>query len=169
MSTQYARNARCSAGACCPPTWGTNCLYERCPKADCCGSLDLKAMQVSEATAAFQRALLPHDLWISSLPVCLAEYYEGKVRRLRLVLASKSYLLTAEASCLQDGPHLLGHTAKHGLMFGYALDATPTPEWLVVVFSKQFRQETPSSARTPCASSLTCARSPVSVRECVSE
>ena len=79
-------------------------------------SLDLKAIQVSEATAAFQVALLPHDLWVGSLPVCLAEYHEGKVRRLRLVLATKSHLLTAEASCLQDGPHLPGHTAKHGCL-----------------------------------------------------
>ena len=109
-------------------------------KLTACGSLNLEAVQVSEATAAFQVALLPHDLWFGSLPVCLAEYHEGKVRRLRLVLATKSHLLTAEASCLQDGPHLPGHTAKHGLLFGYALDAVQTPEWLVVPEGQQSGQ-----------------------------
>ena len=106
-------------------------------KLTACGSLDLRPIQVSEATAAFQMALLPHDLWVGSLTVCLAEYHVGKVRRLRLVLANKSHLLTAEASCLQDGPHLPGRTAKHGLVFGYALDAVQTPEWLVIPEGQQ--------------------------------
>ena len=101
------------------------------------GSLDLTAIQVSKATASFHNALLPHELWVGPLPVCLAEYHEGKVRRLRLVLATQSHLLTAEASCLQDGPHLPGRTAKHGLVFGYALDATYMPEWLVIPEGQQ--------------------------------
>ena len=40
------------------------------------GSLKLEAIQVSEATAAFQTALLPHELWVGPLPVCLAEHHE---------------------------------------------------------------------------------------------
>ena len=104
------------------------------------GSLKLEAIQVREATAAFQTALLPHELWVGPLPVCLAEHHEGRVRRLRLVLATKSHLLTAEAPYLQDGPHLPGHTAKHGLLSGYALDARQTPEWLVVPDGRQSGQ-----------------------------
>ena len=65
------------------------------------GSLKLKAIQVSEATAAFQEALLLHELWVGPLPVCLAEHHDGRVRRLRLVLATESHL--AETACLQDG------------------------------------------------------------------
>ena len=76
------------------------------------GALKVDAIPVSEATAAFQAALLPHELWVGPLPVCLAEHHEGRVRRLRLVLATKSDLLTAEAAYLQDGPHLPGHSAR---------------------------------------------------------
>ena len=35
------------------------------------GSLDLTAIQVRKATAAFHKALSPHELWVGSLPVCL--------------------------------------------------------------------------------------------------
>ena len=79
------------------------------------GSLDLTALWVKEATAAFQQALLPHELWVGPLPVCLAEHHEGKVRRLRLVLATLSHLTKAEISSLQDGPYLPGRTAAHML------------------------------------------------------
>ena len=43
------------------------------------GSLDLAATQVAQATIVFQQALLPHPLWLGPLPVCLAEYHQGKV------------------------------------------------------------------------------------------
>ena len=101
------------------------------------GSLDLTAIQVRKATAAFHKALLPHAPWAGSLPVCLAEYHEGKVRRLRLVLATQSHLLSAEVSSLQDGPYLPGRTAARGLVYGYALDASQTPEWLVIPEGQQ--------------------------------
>ena len=101
------------------------------------GSLNLTAIQVRKATAAFHQALLPHELWVGSLPVCLAEHHEGKVRRLRLVLATHSHLLKAEVSSLQDGPHLPGRTAAHGLVYGCALDASQTPEWLVIPEGQQ--------------------------------
>ena len=42
------------------------------------GSLDLTA--TAQATTVFQQALLPHPLWLGPLPVCLAEYHQGKVR-----------------------------------------------------------------------------------------
>ena len=87
------------------------------------GSLDLTPIQVEQATAAFQQALLPHALWDGPLPVCPAEHHEGKARRLRLVLATLSHLTKAEQSSLQDGPHLPGGAAAHELVFGYALDA----------------------------------------------
>ena len=104
------------------------------------GSLKLDAIHVSEATAFFQAALLPHDLWPGPPPVCLAEHHAQRVRRLRLVLASKSYLPPAELTCLQDGSHLPGHTSEHGLLFGYALDGRQTPEWLVVPDGRQTGQ-----------------------------
>ena len=42
------------------------------------GSLDLTTIQVEQATAVFQQALLPHQLWSGPLPVCLAEHHQGK-------------------------------------------------------------------------------------------
>ena len=101
------------------------------------GSLDLTAIQVEQATAVFQQALLPHQLWSGPLPVCLAEHHQGKARRLRLVLATLSRLTKAEISSLQDGPHLPGGTTVHGLVYGYAVDASPTPEWLVITNGQQ--------------------------------
>ena len=71
------------------------------------------------------------------LPVCLAEHHQGKARRLRLVLATLSHLTKAEISSLQDGPYLPGGTTEHGLVYGYAVDAMPTPEWLVITDGQQ--------------------------------
>ena len=101
------------------------------------GSLDLTAIQVEKATTVFQQALLPHQLWSGPLPVCLAEHHQGKARRLRLVLATLSHLTKAEISSLQDGPHLPGGATVHGLVYGYAVDASPTPEWLVITDGQQ--------------------------------
>ena len=101
------------------------------------GSLDLTTIQVEQATAVFQQALLPHQLWSGPLPVCLAEHHQGKARRLRLVSATLSHLTKAEISSLQDGPHLHGDTTVHGLVYGYAVDASPTPEWLVITDGQQ--------------------------------
>ena len=89
------------------------------------------------------------ELWVGSLPVCLAEYHKGKVRGLRLVLATQSHLLTAEASSLQDGPYLPGRTAAHGLVYGYALDASQTPEWLVIPERQQSVGDCCTIARIP--------------------
>ena len=96
------------------------------------GSLDFTPIQAEEATAAFHQALMPHQVWSGPLPVCLAEHHQGKVRRLRLVLATLSHLTKAEISSLQHGPHLPGGTTEHGLVYGYAVDEMPTPEWLVI-------------------------------------
>ena len=101
------------------------------------GSLDLTPIQVEKATTVFQQALLPHQLWSGPLPVCLAEHHQGKARRLRLVLATLSHLTKAEISSLQHGPHLPGGTTEHGLVYGYAVDAMPTPEWLVITDGQQ--------------------------------
>ena len=40
-------------------------------------------------------------------------------------------------SRLQDGPHLPGGATVHGLVYGYAVDASPTPEWLVITDGQQ--------------------------------
>ena len=101
------------------------------------GSLDLTATQVAQATIVFQQALLPHPLWLGPLPVCLAEYHQGKVRRLRLVLAALTHLTKAEIASLREGPHLPGGTVSHDLVYGYAVDASPEPEWLVITDGQQ--------------------------------
>ena len=88
------------------------------------GSLDLTATQVAQATIFFQQALLPHPMWLGPLPVCLAEYHQGKVRRLRLVLAALTHLTKAEIASLREGPHLPGGTVLHDLIYGYAVDAS---------------------------------------------
>ena len=81
------------------------------------GSLDLTATQVAQATTFFQQALLPHPMWFGPLPVCLAEYHQGKVRRLRLVLAALTHLTKAEIASLREGPHLPGGTVLHDLVY----------------------------------------------------
>ena len=101
------------------------------------GSLDLTATKVAQATIVFQQALLPHPLWLGPLPVCLAEYHQGKVRRLRLVLAALTHLTKAEIASLREGPHLPGGTVLHDLVYGYAVDASPEPEWLVITDGQQ--------------------------------
>ena len=101
------------------------------------GSLDLTATQVAQATIVFQQALLPHPLWLGPLPVCLAEYHQGKVRRLRLVLAALMHLTKAEIASLREGPHLPGGTVLHDLVYGYAVDASPKPAWLVKTDGQQ--------------------------------
>ena len=88
------------------------------------GSLDLTATQVAQATIVFQQALLPHPMWLGPLPVCLAEYHQGKVRRLRLVLAALTHLTKAEIASLREAPHLPGGTVLHDLVYGYAVDAS---------------------------------------------
>ena len=99
--------------------------------------LDLTATQVAQATIVFQQALLPHPIWLGPLPVCLAEYHQGKVRRLRLVLAALTHLTKAEIASLREGPHLPGGTVLRDLVYGYAVDASLEPEWLVITDGQQ--------------------------------
>ena len=101
------------------------------------GSLDLRATQVAQATTFFQHALLPHPMWLGPLPVCLAEHHHGKVRRLRLVLATITHLTKAEITSLLEGPYLPGGTVVHNLVYGYAADASLEPEWLVITDGQQ--------------------------------
>ena len=105
--------------------------YDSNKEPDILGSLDLTATQVAQATTFFQQALLPHPMWLGPLPVCLAEHHHGKVRRLRLVLAALTHLTKAEIASLREGPHLPGGTVLHDLVYGYAVDASLEPEWLV--------------------------------------
>ena len=101
------------------------------------GSLDLRATQVAQATTFFQHALMPHPMWLGPLPVCLAEHHHGKVRRLRLVLATITHLTKAEITSLLEGPYLPGGTVLHNLVYGYAADASLEPEWLVITDGQQ--------------------------------
>ena len=101
------------------------------------GSLDLTVTQVEQATTFFQQALLPHPMWCGPLPVCLVEHHHGKVRRLRLVLATITHLTKAEINSLVEGPYLPGGTALHDLVYGYAADASMEPEWPVTTDGQQ--------------------------------
>ena len=59
------------------------------------------------------------------------EHPHGKVRRLRLVLATITHLTKVEINSLVEGPYLPGGTVLHDLVYGYAADASIEPEWLV--------------------------------------
>ena len=111
--------------------------YDSNKEPDILGSLDLRATQVAQATTFFQQALLPHPMWLGPLPVCLAEHHHGKVRRLRLVLATLTHLTKAEIASLLEGPYLPGGTVLHNLVYGYAADASLEPEWLVITDGQQ--------------------------------
>ena len=76
-------------------------------------------------------------MWLGPLPVCLAEHHHGKVRRLRLVLTALTHLTKAEIASLREGPHLPGGTVLHDLVYGYAVDASLEPEWLVITDGQQ--------------------------------
>ena len=76
-------------------------------------------------------------MWLGSLPVCLAEHHHGKVRRLRLVLATITHLTKAEITSLVEGPYLPGGTVLHDLVCGYAADASLEPEWSVITDGQQ--------------------------------
>ena len=60
-------------------------------------------------------------MWLGPLPVCLAEHHHGKVRRLRLVLATITHLTKAEITSLVEGPYLPGGTVLHDLVHGSQL------------------------------------------------
>ena len=111
--------------------------YDSNKEPDILGFLDLTATQVAQATTFFQQALLPHPMWLGPLPVCLAEHHHGKVRRLRLVLATLTHLTKAEIASLLEGPYLPGGTVLHNLVYGYAADASLEPEWLVITDGQQ--------------------------------
>ena len=111
--------------------------YDSNKEPDIVGSLDLTATQVAQATTSFQQALLPHPMWLGPLPVCLVEHHHGKVRRLRLVLATITHLTKAEINSLVEGPYLPGGTVLHDLVYGYAVDASLEPEWLVITDGQQ--------------------------------
>ena len=59
------------------------------------------------------------------------------MRRLHLVLAALTHLTKAEIASLREGPHLPGGTVLHDLVYGYAVDASPEPEWLVITDGQQ--------------------------------
>ena len=84
---------------------------------------------VQAETAAFLQATEPHPLWEGPTPLCLAEHYNGKVRRLRLVLTKESCLSKGEQN------QFLSHSRPlhgSGLLFGYAADGLANPDWLIV-------------------------------------
>ena len=123
MPIEHARNAWGPASLSCPSAWCPNNekTYDSNEEPNILGSLDLRATQVAQATTFFQHALLPHPMWLGSLPVCLAEHHHGKVRRLRLVLATITHLTKAEITSLVEGPYLPGGTVLHDLVYGSQL------------------------------------------------
>ena len=93
------------------------------------GTFEIGQPDVRAATAAFLKATEPHPLWEGPTPLCLAEHYNGKVRRLRLVLTKESCLSQGEQSQFLSQTHPLHGS---GLIFGYAADGLPNPDWLIV-------------------------------------
>ena len=72
-------------------------------------SLDLTATQVEQAAVVFQQALLPHHMvWPPACLPCRASSRQGEALVSRL------------------------STIMHELVYGCAVDASPTPEWLVI-------------------------------------
>ena len=59
------------------------------------------------------------------------------MRRLRLVLATITHLTKPEIASLIEGPHLPGGAVLHDLVYGYAVDASLEPEWLVITDGQQ--------------------------------
>ena len=59
------------------------------------------------------------------------------MRRLRLVSAALTHLTKAEIASLREGPHLPGGTVLHNLVYGYAVDASLEPKWLVITDRQQ--------------------------------
>ena len=93
------------------------------------GTFETGKPDVQAETAAFLKATEPHPLWEGPAPLCLAEHYNGKVRRLRLVLTAQSCLSQGEQNQLLSQTHPLHGS---GLLFGYAADGLSNPDWLVV-------------------------------------
>ena len=93
------------------------------------GSLEIGDLDVQAETAAFLKATEPHPLWEGPAPLCLAEHYEGKVRRLRLVLTKQGCLSQGEQNQFLNHTHPLHGS---GLLFGYAADGLANPDWLIV-------------------------------------
>ena len=79
------------------------------------GSFEIGDLDVQAETAAFLK--------------CLAEHYEGKVRRLRLVLTKQGCLSQGEQNQFLNHTHPLHGS---GLLFGYAADGLANPDWLIV-------------------------------------
>ena len=90
----------------------------------------VEAAQIRSCSAGIGMALGP-------LPVCLAEYHQGKVRRSRLVLAALTHLTKAEIAGLREGSHLPGGPVLRDLVYGCAVDASLEPEWLVITHGQQ--------------------------------
>ena len=89
------------------------------------GSLDLTATQVAQATIVFQQALLPHPMW-------LGPHHQGKVRRLRLVLAALTHLTKAEIASLREGTCLVALSCMTSSM-----DMQQMPRWSQSGWSQQ--------------------------------
>ena len=93
------------------------------------GSFEIGNLDVQAETAAFLTATEPHALWQGPAPLCLAEHYDGKVRRLRLVLTKQSCLSQGEQNQFLNHAHPLHGS---GLLFGYAADGFANPDWLIL-------------------------------------
>ena len=93
------------------------------------GTFEIGEPDVQAETTAFLKATEPHPLWEGPTPLCLAEHYNGKVRRLRLVLTAQSRFSQGEQNQLLSQTHPLHGSA---LLFGYAADGLSNPDWLVV-------------------------------------
>ena len=86
------------------------------------GTFEIGDLDVQAETAAFLKATEPHLLWEGPAPLCLAEHYEGKVRRLRLVLTKQGCLSQGEQNQFLNHTHPL-----HGAGFCLAMQQMGLP------------------------------------------
>ena len=109
------------------------------------GQLDLTAAQVAQATIFFQ----PHSMWLGS-PSLSRRTPQGEALTSRL--GSTNALDQGGNSSLREGPHLPGGTVLRDLVYGYAVDASLEPEWLVTTDGQQQRsaQDCTFEACTEC-------------------
>ena len=111
------------------------------------GTFEIGEPDVQAETTAFLKATEPHPLWEGPTPLCLAEHYNGKVRRLRLVLTAQSRFSQGEQNQLLSQTHPLHGSA---LLFGYAADGLSNPDWLVAPDDSLLLPPTPGMHQHGC-------------------
>ena len=93
------------------------------------GSFEIGELDVSSCDCRLCQGHRATSPLKGASPLCLAEHYEGKVRRLRLVLTKRGCLSQGEQNQFLNHTHSLHGS---GLLFGHAADGLANPDWLIV-------------------------------------